>query len=172
MVRCLGISVFFSAIALSGLAACAQRPAAAQAVTSRPSPTCAAQPRDTSWVIINATLPQPAPSVIDSARVVLVRQGFVLTPASSALRLQTAPRFTWPEGTEAETWHGEENPGVRVVISAEPRSADSAAVSIAARAVCAVAAPGSTVPSDEVGETLQMITALQVANALSKPRGR
>jgi hypothetical protein len=162
-----------TAFGLALMAGCAQRLPAPQTAPSGPATSCAALPKDTSWIMINATLPRTARSVLDSAQVVLVRQGFVLEPRTGPnSRLETAPRFTWPEGTAAEDWHGEANPGVRVVVSAEPRSADSAAVSIAARAVCAVAAPGSSVPSDEVGETLRMITALQVTNAIRKALGR
>jgi hypothetical protein len=162
-----------TAFGLAFLAGCAPRVPVTQSASASPATACAALPKDTSWIMIGATLPRTPRAVLDTAQAVLLRQGFVLEPrAGPESRLETAPRFAWPEGTESEGWHGEANPGVRVVVSAEPRSADSAAVSIGARAVCAVAAPGSSVPSDEVGETLRMITALQVTNAIRKALGR
>ena len=173
MVRRFTIAINSTSFALAVLAGCAQGVPVTQNAASTPAPRCAAIAHDTSWIMINATLPRPARAVLDSAHAVLLRQGFVVDRStSSGSRLHTAPRFTWPEGTETEDWHGEANPGVRVVVIAEPRAADSAAVRIAAQAVCAVVAPGKSTPSDDVGETLRMITALQVTNALRKALGR
>ncbi len=151
------------------LAACATprtEVAPGQSAVPRTTP-CDVRSLDPDGIVISATLPRPQRQLFAAAATVLREQGFVLASSDSGRGLiETLPRFTWPPGTEGESWHGTENPGVVISIEARAVASDSTAFSVGARAVCAVKGPSERVPSDSVGNTLRMITALRVANGV------
>jgi hypothetical protein len=128
---------------------------------------CAVPSHETAYTIMGATLAQPQSRLFSAASSALRAQGFAIVRSDSvAGTLVTGPRFTWPAGTEAEKWHSDANPGVEMTVRAEARGADSTAFQVGARALCLVPEPGQAAPSAKVGKALEMISALQVVNAV------
>lgn len=138
-----------------------------QSLTPSAGPgSCAMVASDTSYVLVSAFVAQPRGVVLDTLREILHREGYTIAAEDAGDgRLITAPRFGWPAGTETESWHGVENPGV-VVVAAMSARGDSTGVTIATRAVCDVPAPGEQAPSAKVGNALRMMSAMRLAKEL------
>lgn len=129
---------------------------------------CAVEAGDTSFVLVSTMVARPRAVVLDTLRQILHREGYTIAAEDAGDgRLITAPRFGWPAGTESESWHGSESPGVVVVAAASASGGDSTGVTIATRAVCEVAAPGEQAPSAKVGNALRMVSAMRLASDLS-----
>ena len=76
-------------------------------------------------------------------------------------------RFSWPNGTEQESWHGTEHPGLRIVVSAVTRG-DSTEVSAAAQVMCILDAPDVDAKQESVSSKLKLMSVLEVISSLSK----
>ena len=94
---------------------------------------------------------------------VLLKMGYVIEDSSQTpLLIVTAPRFAWPEGSEAEPWHGAVSPGVRLVVALRAEG-DSTHIEATARSPLR---PGWTDPPS--AEKLQLITVAAFMTSLSE----
>jgi hypothetical protein len=90
--------------------------------------------------------------------------GYAVLEHAPPRELITAPSYAWPAGTETEGWHGPEHPGIEMFLYTRPVG-DSTSVTIGARALCLVRAPGETTPSADVGKSLETVVMLGAMNA-------
>ena len=90
--------------------------------------------------------------------------GYAVLEHAPPRELITAPSHTWPAGTETEAWHGTEHPGVELFMYTRPVG-DSTHVTIGARALCRVRGPGESVPSADVGTSLESVSTIKAMNA-------
>ena len=118
---------------------------------------------DTRGIGMSVTLAGPPHSYFPLLLDFLVTHGYTIDDSSrDAGRLVTAPRYAWPTGSEKESWHGAESPGVRVAVRLVPR-ADSTTIEITAQS------PTRAGWTDaKVAQRLQMIASLEIAGALTK----
>ena len=150
-----------SAALLIALAATAPRPLAAQQVDSAPPPACRNGAADEAATMVSVVLPQPLRVIAAEVDSALHTLGYALSPAeSSPGQWVTVPRFVWPAGSEAEPWHGDENPGVQLVVDLAVEK-EGTRFSVAASAVCRVREP------DGVETQLETAAALQVASSVA-----
>lgn len=127
----------------------------------RTSPADAGQP-----INISATVKGEPGGLYRTLLALLAARGYAIADSSvTAGKIVTAPRYTWPAGSEKESWHGAESPGVRLSIVVASRG-DSTAVDISAQS------PARPAWKDAgVAATLQLLSAMEIATALSKRDG-
>ena len=130
---------------------------------------CSTPSRDTTFIAVSARFAGSPRTLFDRAAAVYAQQGYAVAVADRAGgRLVSTPRYTWPPAVAAESWHGEEHPGVEALTLLVPAGPDSTDVSFQARALCQVRAPGASAPSEQVGQQLKMLTAIMLASAFSQ----
>src|SRR5512143_442589 len=75
-------------------------------------PSCPNGLADDKSIRVDATVPFPLATVYQLGDSVLRAHGYTWTAASPVSERVTAPRYTWPPGSESEPWHGAESPGL------------------------------------------------------------
>jgi hypothetical protein len=122
------------------------------AITGQPQGGDAGE--DSRGIAVSATLPEPPAALYARVLRKLADLGFAVEDSSlSAGRIVTAPRYTWPLGSEKETWHGAESPGVRLVVSVTAKG-DSTAFTVTGQS--------PTRPEWKDAKTAQMLQILSV----------
>jgi hypothetical protein len=114
---------------------------------------------------MSGTFASRAEPLYAAGAAVLRDLGFAVLENAPPRELLTAPSYKWPAGTESETWHGSEHPGVEMFLTTRTFG-DSTQVTIGARALCLVRGAGGTSPSREVGSNLEMVSTLKAMNEL------
>lgn len=103
------------------------------ALTAPDAPATAKADSTERHIGISVTLPGAQPQLFAQLVQLLTKNGYTIADSStSAGHILTAPRYAWPAGTEKESWHGRESPGVVLLIDARPKG-DSTAISIQGR---------------------------------------
>ena len=129
------------------------------ALTAPAPVTSAEEPRH---MAIDVTLPGGARDLFARAVAVLGKAGYTIADSSLADgRLVTAPRFAWPLGSEKESWHGTESPGVSLRIDLAP-AGDSTRLTVSGRS------PTRADWTDaKVAQQLELLSVLQMASDLA-----
>lgn len=147
--------------------AAAQQASAPTPALAAASP-CAHGPADDKAVMVTATVLVGRPrirAVVDTA---LRGLGYAVSARETTPdQIVTEPRFTWPEGTESESWHGSASPGVQLVVDLEA-AGDSTRVHVASSAVCALPADSAAPPPAKVESNLETMSAVQAATAIAR----
>ena|SRR2546422_7138015 len=78
----------------------------------------------------------------------------------------TMPRFRWPTGTERDSWHGDRNPGVQLLVYATAKG-DSTLLDVAARVVCVLDSAEQDGRPGSAAETLKVTAAMQVISEVT-----
>lgn len=153
-----------------GLTVLVPRSALAQQAGASPPP-CANGSADEAATMVSVVVPWELRAIAVEVDSALHTLGYAVSPLeSSPAQWVTRPRFVWPAGSETETWHGTENPGVQLVVDLAVEK-EGTRFSVAASAVCRVTTP------EGVETQLETVAALQVAstvatrlNALARPK--
>ena len=151
--------------------AAGQVPATPAASSARPGQpgaaarqTCAV-PDDSTGATISGTF-KARPDVLYAAGAAALRElGYAVLETMPPKELITAPSHAWPAGTATDPWHGKDHPGVELFLSTRA-AADSATVTIGARALCRVSGASGGASDSEVGRYLEGIVTLTAMNAL------
>ncbi len=129
--------------------------------------TCPRGPADDKSIRIDATVAVPLSTVYHLGDSVLAAHGFQWTAASPVSARVTAPRFTWPAGSENEPWHGTESPGLVITFSAFTAH-DSTRLSVSSEVLCRVSAPEVEPTDSSVESQLRVLGAVEIVSGLSE----
>ncbi len=157
-----------SSRAADGQAPPAPPPSVSAGVPSAPGGTtgrACATPDDSTGTTISGTFRSPPEPLYAAGAGALRDLGYAVLENVPPREMMTAPMYSWPRGSEQDSWHGSEHPGVEVYISTRT-AGDSTTVMIGARALCNVAGAAGGPRDSEVGRNLEGIVTLGVMNAL------
>jgi len=114
---------------------------------------------------VSATFRGALSAIAPIARTVFTDLDYVVQDSAVRQRLEwrSAPKFTWPAGTEDEEWHGDESPGVWILVRLSPAGADSTSFQVFSKALCR-----ATADSSKVESMLETIAVVEFASTLSK----
>ena len=153
----------------------AQPPAspAATAEAAQPAPSpggnvsgrACATPDDSTGASISGTFRSPPEPLYAAGSAALRDLGYAVLETVPPREMITAPSYAWPRGSERESWHGSEHPGIEVFLHTRT-AGDSTAVTIGARALCKVAGAAGGPRESEVGKYLEGVVTLTAMNAL------
>ena len=153
-------------LGLSALACGGSSRAGAQGgASTAPSRPACTTPDDSTGAVMSGTFASRAEPLYAAGAAVLRDLGYAVLEHAPPRELLTAPNYVWPAGTETETWHGSEHPGIEMFLTTSSFG-DSTRVTIGARALCLVRGTGATTPGREVGSNLEMVSTLKAMNAL------
>jgi hypothetical protein len=131
-------------------------------------PGCPRGRADGRAIEIRTTVGLTATALVPLVDSVLVVNGYQIdTGLSGPLSRVTIPSLAWPRGTETETWHGQDHPGVRLFVTLAGRG-DSTTVTIGAHVICLLGSPEDDARPSSVSGMLRMIAAMQVAAGLAE----
>ncbi len=130
------------------------------------APACPNGPADEKSIRVDATVAAPLATVYQLGDSVLRAHGYTWTAASPVSERVTAPRYTWPPGSESEPWHGTESPGLVIIFSAFTAH-DSTRLSISSQVVCRVSAPEVEPTDSSVESQLRVLGAVEVVSGLA-----
>jgi len=122
---------------------------------------------DDRSIRIDATVAVPLLTLYHVGDSILTVHGFQWTAASPVSARITAPRFTWPPGSEGEAWHGTESPGLVITISAFTAH-DSTRLSISSQVLCRVSAPEVEPTDSSVESQLRVLGAVEIVSGLTE----
>ncbi len=106
-------------------------------------------------------------SLYTAGSAVLRELGYAVLETVPPREMITAPSYVWPSGTDRESWHGSEHPGLEVFLHTT-RAGELTNVTIGARALCKVVGTAGGQRDSEVGKNLESIVTLTVMNAFMK----
>lgn len=138
-------------------------PATAQAPGG--SGRACATPDDSTGASISGTFRSRAEPLYAAGAATLRDLGHAVLETVPPREMLTAPSYTWPRGTERDAWHGAEHPGVEVFLYTRA-DGDSTTVTIAARALCKVAAAPNAPRDSDVGRNLEELITIMAMNSL------
>ena len=124
-----------------------------------------ATPDDSTGTSISGTFRARPEPLYAAGSAALRELGYAVLETVPAREMITAPSYAWPRGSERESWHGSEHPGVEVFLYTRA-AGDSTTVTVGARALCKVAGAAGGQRDSEVGTNLEGIITLTVMNAL------
>jgi hypothetical protein len=138
------------------------RPLGAQTAASCPN-----GPADEKSIRVDATVAVPLRALYHLGDSLLTAHGFQWTAASPVSARVTAPRFTWPPGSENEPWHGTESPGLVITLAAFTAH-DSTRLSVSSQVLCRVSAPEVEPRDSSVESQLRVLGAVEIVSGLSE----
>jgi hypothetical protein len=148
------------------LAAPVRRAGAQQPVATAPD-SCPRGAADDKSMMVSAVIADSLPRISATINSVLSDLGYRLSVLESSIgQWVTLPRFDWPSGTERETWHGAESPGVQLVVDLEPAER-GIRLRVAANAVCLVGTMAESERPNSVESMVETLSAMQVATEVS-----
>jgi hypothetical protein len=128
---------------------------------------CSRGAADTKTIQVSATFGQSLADVSRAIDSILPALGYALdSTVSSPGRWVSRVRTTWPQGTENESWHGAESPGVKVFVRATAKG-DSTLFVVDAQAMCLLESAEVDAQPGSISGMLEMMAAVQVASSLS-----
>jgi hypothetical protein len=130
------------------------------------APVCPHGPAAGKQIRVDATIALPLATIYQVGDSVLSAHGFQWRATSDVGARVTAPRQTWPPGTESEPWHGAESPGLVITFSAFAAH-DSTRLSILSEVVCRVSPPEVELADSSVESQLRVLGAVEVVSGLS-----
>ncbi len=130
------------------------------------APGCPNGPADDKSIRVDATVAIPLHTLYQLSDSLLTAHGFRWTAASPVSARITAPRFTWPPGSENEPWHGAENPGLIITISAFTAH-DSTRFSISSEVLCRISSVEVEPTDSSVESQLRVLGAMEMVTALT-----
>ena len=122
---------------------------------------------DDKSIRVDATVAVPLATLYQVGDSILDAHGFQWTAATPVSARITAPRFTWPPGSEAEPWHGTESPGLVITLSAFTAH-DSTRLSVLSQVVCRVSATEVEPTDSSVESQLRVLGAVEIVSGLSE----
>lgn len=135
-------------------------------VAAQTSAGCPNGPADDKSIRVDATVAVPLHTVYQLSDSLLAAHGFHWTAASPVSARVTAPRFTWPAGSENEPWHGAENPGLIITIAAFTAH-DSTRFSISSEVLCRISSAEVEPTDSSVESQLRLLGAMEMVTALT-----
>lgn len=129
--------------------------------------SCPNGPADDKSIRVDATVAVPLATLYQLGDSILNAHGFQWTAASPASARVTAPRFTWPPGSENEPWHGSASPGLVITLSAFAVH-DSTRLSVSSQVVCRVSSPEAEPTDSSVESQLRILGAIEIVSGLSE----
>lgn len=135
---------------------------------ARDSVACPNGSSNSPGMTISATYPTGIQNLAGMVLEALRETGYTIRDStfSQTVEISSAPKFTWPEGAEDEDWHGEEHPGVEVLIQLSPVAAgDSTRFKVSSRILCEVTGPDS---DSDVESIVALMATLEVAAKVSE----
>jgi hypothetical protein len=121
---------------------------------------------DDKSIRVDATVAVPLSTLYEVGDSVLTAHGFQWTATTPVSARITAPRYTWPPGSEGEPWHGTESPGLVITLSAFAAH-DSTRLSILSQVRCRVSAPAVEPTDSSVESQLRVLGAVEIVSGLS-----
>jgi hypothetical protein len=143
----------------------------AQAAPGRSSPACPRGHADAKTVEASGTFPftiDVVRPVLDSVLTARGYRGHVSDASGTRL---SQPKFTWPRGTEGESWHGTDSPGVEIMVRTVGRG-DSTDFSVVSHVVCLSGDPRPESDPESVETRLEQAAAVEVASAVAEGLGK
>jgi hypothetical protein len=131
------------------------------------APPCPNGPADEKSIRVDATVAVPLATVYQLGDSVLRAHGYSWTASSPVSERVTAPRYTWPPGSDGEPWHGAESPGLVIMFSAFTAH-DSTRLSISSQVVCRVSPPEVEPTDSSVESQLRVLGAVEVVSGLAE----
>lgn len=120
---------------------------------------------DEKHIGVSVTLPGSVATAFSQLITALRKQGYTIADSSRATgRIMTAPYFDWPRGSEKETWHGSDSPGVMIIATMSPKG-DSIAVEITGRSPTIAGWKNA-----DVANTLELMSVMMLAGELPKSK--
>jgi hypothetical protein len=136
-------------------------------LAAQTAPPCRNGPADEKRIRVDATVPAPLATVYQLGDSVLQAHGYTWTAAGPVSERVTAPRYTWPPGSEGEPWHGAESPGLVIIFSAFTAH-DSTRLSVSSEVVCRVSAPEVEPADSSVESQLRVLGLVEVVSGLAE----
>jgi hypothetical protein len=130
------------------------------------APSCPNGLADGRSIRVDATVAIPLRTLYQVGDSVLAAHGFHWTTASPVSARITAPRFTWPAGSENEPWHGAENPGLIITISGFTAH-DSTRFSISSEVLCRISSAEVEPTDGSVESQLRVLGAMEIVTGIS-----
>jgi hypothetical protein len=144
----------------------ARRAAAQQPVATAPD-SCPRGAADDKSMMVSAVIADSLPRISATVDSVLRDLGYRPSVLESSIgQWVTLPRFDWPSGTERETWHGAESPGVQLVVDLEPAER-GIQLRVAANAVCLVGTMAESERPNSVESKVETLSAMQVVTEIA-----
>jgi hypothetical protein len=144
----------------------ARRAGAQQPAATAPD-SCPRGAADDKSMMVSAVIADSLPRISATIDSVLSDLGYRLSVIESSIgQWVTLPRFDWPSGTEHETWHGTESPGVQLVVDLEPAER-GIQLRVAANAVCLVGTMAESEGANSVESMVETLSVMQVATEVS-----
>ncbi|MEO8140168.1 MAG: hypothetical protein ABI742_11005 [Gemmatimonadota bacterium] len=122
---------------------------------------------DDKSIRVDATVAVPLATLYQVGDSVLSAHGFQWTAATPVSARITAPRFTWPPGSESEPWHGTESPGLVITLSAFTAH-DSTRLSVLSQVLCRVSTAEVEPTDSSVESQLRVLGAVEIVSGLSE----
>lgn len=135
---------------------------------ARDSVACPNGSSNSPGMTISATYPTGIQNLAGMVLEALRETGYTIRDStfSQTVEISSAPKFTWPDGAEDEDWHGEEHPGVEVLIQLSTVAAgDSTRFEVSSRILCEVTGPDS---DSDVESMVALMATLEVAAKVSE----
>lgn len=143
-------------------------PAIAQ---SRAGRACPHGRADAKTVEASGTLPFAVGSVREVLDSVLTARGYRGRVSDARGTRLSQPKFTWPQGTEGEAWHGRDSPGVEVMVRTASRG-DSTDFSVLSHVVCLSGDARPETDPESVETHLEQAAAVEIATAVAEALGK
>lgn len=122
---------------------------------------------DDKSIRVDATVAVPLATLYQVGDSILSAHGFQWTATTALSARITAPRFTWPPGSESEPWHGTESPGLVITLSAFTAH-DSTRLSVLSQVVCRVSTAEVEPTDSSVESQLRVLGAVEIVSGLSE----